>query len=90
MSIGTKQLTADGYVYSTNPTRIFDVLVLSDGSGSTVSLKDANTTTYDAVVGTASVVSRVSYPKGLVFPGGCYIDLDDEHTTSVTVTYEGI
>lgn len=87
-SVGTKQLTEDGYVFSTNPTRIYNVLVLSDGSGSTVALKNANTTQYDSVVGTASVVTRVNYTGGLLFPGGCYVNLDDDHTTSVTVSYE--
>lgn len=88
-SIGAKQLTADGYVNSTNPTRIFNILVLSGGTGATVALKDANTTTYDTVKGTANVVVRVNYEGGLLFPGGCYVDVD-VNTTSVTVDYESL
>lgn len=86
MQIGSKQLSADGYVDSTNATRVYEVIVKS-GDASTVALKNANTTEYDSIALAAAGVTRVVYAGGLLFPGGCYIDVD-ANTTYATVIYE--
>lgn len=85
MSIGSKQLTEDGYVDSTNPTRVYEIIVKASDA-STVAVKNANTTEYDSIALTAAGTTRIVYAGGLVFPGGCYIDVD-ANTTYVTVIY---
>jgi hypothetical protein len=83
-TIGSKQITADGYLFGAVPTRVFALFVKSDSTGGNVVAKDANTTEYDTIVGAASVVTPRYYPGGLLFPGGCYLDIDNTHTTYVT------
>lgn len=87
MQIGSSNITQDGYVASTNPTRVFAVIIKSTGGGgAVVALKNADTTEYDSVTGTTSLAVVRSYPGGLLFPGGCYVDVDT-NTSYVTVIY---
>lgn len=88
MSIGTKQITADGYVNSTKPTRIYSAVLKGSGA-STTALKNANLTSYDSIVSADGSATRVNYEGGLLFPGGCYVDVGSNHTY-ITLTYESI
>ena len=86
MQIGSTNLTVDGYVSSTSPTRVFAIIVKSGGTAAVVAAKNANTTEYDQINGTISQSVIRQYPGGLLFPGGCYIDVDT-NTSYVTVIY---
>ena len=87
MSVGTKQLTADGYLASTAPTRLYSVVIKSGGTAATVAFKNANTTEYLTITGTINLAVEKNYEGGLMFPGGCYVDID-ANTTYVTANFE--
>lgn len=86
MQIGSTNLTADGYVSSTSPTRVFAIIVKSAATAAVVAVQNANSTEYDQITGTISQAVIRQYPGGLLFPGGCYIDVDT-NTSYVTVIY---
>ena len=88
MSIGSQQITADGYVSGANPTRVYEIIVKASAA-STVAVKNANTTEYDSIVLADAGISRVVYAGGLLFPGGCYLDVDAS-LTYATVIYSRI
>lgn len=83
---GSYNTASSGYVAGQNPTRVYGVIVKADSSGSTVTLKDANTTEFDSLVAAASANTPFYYPGGLLFPNGCYLTVD-AHTTYATVIY---
>lgn len=92
MSIGSKVITSsDALVDSTNPTVVYAVIVKSGGTAASVLLKLAATggQEYDQIDGTINKAIVRSYPGGLLFPTGCFVDLD-ANTTYVTVIYERI
>lgn len=92
LSIGAQQITADGVIgTSGKKIRLYGIIVNSDSSGSTVDLHDGTSTggtKLDSIAGAASVSTRVSYPGGLLFNSGMYVNLDGTHTTFVTAIYE--
>ncbi len=91
LPIGSQKRTTDGVIgVSGAKIRIYGFLVTADSSGTVVAVYDGTSTggvLMDSLVGTASVVTRISYPGGLYFGSGCYIDVDT-HTTSVVAIYE--
>lgn len=87
MLIGSTNIAADGFVDSTNATRVFAFIVKSAGTGAVVAAKNANVTEYDSITGTASQAIIRAYPGGLLFPGGCFVDVD-VNTSYVTVIYK--
>jgi len=91
LPIGAQKRTTDGVIgVSGAKIRIYGFLVTADSSGAVVAVYDGTGTggvLMDSLVGAASVVTRISYPGGLYFGSGCYIDID-AHTTSVVAIYE--
>ena len=90
LPIGSQKISADGVVgTSGKPIRVFCFIVNADASGAVVAVYNGTSTggtAYDSLVGAASVSTRISYPGGLYFPAGCYLDID-AHTNYVTVVY---
>ncbi len=90
MSVGTYQVAADGQAGPAKAVRVFNIIAKSDSTACVVSVKNGTTTggtEYDQINGTISQAVIRNYEGGLVFPGGCFIDLD-AHTTYVTVSLE--
>ncbi len=91
LPIGTQKISADGVIgASGKKIRVFCFIVNADSSGAAVAVYDGTSTggtKLDDLVGAASVSTRISYPGGLLFNSGCYIDVD-AHTNYVTVIYE--
>ena len=90
LPIGSHKIVADGVVgTSGKATRVYGFIVNSDGTGSVTAVYDgtsAGGTAMDSLVGTASVSTRISYPGGLYFPNGCYLNLD-AHVTYIVAIY---
>lgn len=86
---GTKLITADGEATTANiPTRVQSIHILSGGGGAAVvSFKNngSSGTTYLTETGVVSTGKTVYYGQdGVLFPNGCYVDVD-ANTTSVAV-----
>jgi hypothetical protein len=92
---GTKFLDADGIVgVSGHPVRIYNVVILSAAGGAGVLVLRNGTTATDTVYvqedGTDALKSKIfEYEGGLVFPGGCFFDIDT-NVTSAVFTYDQI
>lgn len=90
MATGTYQVSADGQAGPAQAVRVWNIVVKSTSTAAVVLLKNGTSTggtEYDQIDGTISKAVRVSYIGGLVFPAGCYIDLDG-NTSYVTVSLE--
>lgn len=92
MSIGSQQRTTDGVIgTSGKPVRVYMFIVHSGASAGDVVVYNgtsASGTEYDLLSGSANVSVRISYPGGLLFPAGCYLNIDDSNTAYVTAIYE--
>ncbi len=90
LGIGSQKRTTDGVIgVSGKPVRVFGFIVSADSSGAVVAVYDGTSTggtVMDSLVGAASVSTRISYPGGLLFPNGCYLDIDS-HTTYIVAIY---
>ena len=91
LQIGSQNITADGVVgTSGKPVRVFEFIVrsTSDGGAAVAVYNGTSTggTKYDDLNGTTSLTVRIPYVGGLLFPGGCYLDID-ANTSYVTVIY---
>lgn len=91
LSIGSQQRTTDGVIGTSGKNiRVYGVRLRSGGGGAAeVSLYNgtaASGTPLDIVNGTTSLTASISYPGGLLFPSGCYVDVDT-NTTWITVIY---
>lgn len=77
---GPQRVTADLAVgTSGKPVRVFSVNLVSGGSASTLILRNgtsASGTTWDQIDGTASMSVTKNYAGGLLFPSGCFADVD--------------
>ncbi len=75
---------------SGKPTRVFCVNFLSDGTAGVLILRNGTTsggTAYAQENGVVSSGKTVSYgTQGIMFPGGCFLDVD-AHCTGGVVTY---
>jgi hypothetical protein len=90
MSVGTYQVTADGQAGPARAVRVFNIVAKSSGTACVVSVKNGTTTggtEYDQINGTINQAVIRNYEGGLVFPAGCFIDLD-VNTSYVTVSLE--
>lgn len=87
-SYGSKLVTADGELFTAGkPVRIFNMHILSGGTGAIVALinNGASGTIYIKETGTASTGKTFDYGiNGHLFPLGCYVDVDN-NTTSVLI-----
>jgi hypothetical protein len=86
---GTKLITADGEATSAAvPTRVQSVHILSGGGGAAVvSFKNNGSggTTFLTETGVVSTGKTIYYGMdGVLFPSGCYVDVD-ANTTSVAL-----
>lgn len=87
---GTKIVTEDGEATAANtPTRIKTMHILSGGGGAAiVSLKNngSSGTIYVTETGTTSTGKTFYYGEdGILFPNGCYVDVDTNTTSVILV-----
>lgn len=77
---GTQRVTADIAVGSSGmATRVYSVNLISGGTASTLTLRNgtsASGTTWEQIDGTASQSVTKNYAGGLLFPAGCFADVD--------------
>lgn len=88
---GSVLITADGAVgTSGQAVRIFSIHIVSSGTAAIVSFYNntsASGTAYLKITGTISTGVTVAFgPTGVLFPSGCFIDVDT-NTVSVLVSY---
>lgn len=87
---GIQRLTADGVVgTSGKPIRVYEVTWLSGTTAGYVGLRNGTGTASDLQYycdGTASKSKTESFNEGLLFPDGCYCDVD-ANVTWVVVTF---
>ena len=88
---GSQVITADSVVgVSGKATRVFAVNIVSDGTAGVVILRNGTSTGGTAYVTENGVVSSgktVTYgTQGILFPSGCFCDVDS-HATSTLVAY---
>jgi hypothetical protein len=87
---GSYRVTADGYAGPAGPVRVHNIIVKSTGTAAVVSvLNGLAGDAMDQINGTISQAVIRNYEGGLVFPLGCYIDLD-ANTSYVVVELEAI
>lgn len=71
-------------------TRVFTLHVISDGTATVVSLRNgtsASATAFVTETGTVSTGKTINFgTQGMLFPSGCFLDVDT-HTTGGIVTY---
>lgn len=76
---------------SGKPTRVFSVNFLSDGTAGVLVLRNGTTasdTVYVTETGVISTGKTVSYGQtGILFPAGCFLDID-VHVVSGVVSFE--
>ncbi len=71
------------------PVRVFTVHVVSDGTASTVLLRNGTSTAGAVFIQVDGVISKgatLDFANGVLFPAGCFVDVDS-HSQSVVVTY---
>lgn len=77
---GTVRITADSALITSGlPVRVYAVNLVSGGSGSTLILRNGTSTSgdaYEQVDGSASQSVTKNYAGGLLFPAGCFADVD--------------
>lgn len=82
--------TTDGIVgKGGRPVRVYGWYLLSGGTAATVSLRDGQTvegTVQVQIDGTISKGTNYSDPQGLLFPNGCFVDVD-ANTVNFTISY---
>lgn len=89
---GTKLITTtDGAVGTAGrPIRVFSAAVLSDGTASTLVLRNGTTTGGDAYIQLDGVINKLSTPFnslwGVLFPAGCFMDAD-AHSVGGYISY---
>ncbi len=89
-TVGTVSITnqTDAVVLrSGKPVRVFSVHAVSDGTATTVTLRngtDATGTAYLQVDGVISKGATLDFSHGILFPGGCFADVDS-HTSALTI-----
>ena len=69
--------------------RVFSIHMISDSTASTVTLRNGTSssgTPYIQVDGTISKGVTLDFANGVLFPGGCFADVDS-HTAYLTVVY---
>lgn len=72
---------------SGKPIRVFTIFLLSDGTASTVTLRngiDATGTAFIQVDGVISKGATLDFANGILFPAGCFAVVD-LHTVALTI-----
>lgn len=90
LPIGSQKRSTDGVIgTSGHAIRVYQFIVNADASGAVVAVYDGTSTggtAMDSLVGAASLSTRIPYAGGLLFPNGCYLDVDS-HTNYVVAIY---
>lgn len=91
---GTQRGTADAALGTSGlPVRVKTVHFLSGGTASTLQLRNgtsASDTVYVTINGTISTGTTVNFgDAGIVFPSGCFVDVD-ANLTYFTITFAGV
>lgn len=90
---GYKVISADGVLGdSGKAVAVYGMNIISGGTAGVVILRDGATVGSTSViqeVGTISVGKSIGYYVGVVFPNGCFVDID-ANVTQVTLFYEQI
>lgn len=85
-----KFTTTDGILgKGGRPCRVYGIYLISTSSASTVILRDGQTvggTPQIQIDGTISKGTNYSDPQGIIFPNGCFVDVDN-NTQNLTVTF---
>lgn len=91
LPIGSQKRITDGAIgTSGKKIRVYGWIINCDASGGVVAVYDGTSTggvAMDSLVGAASVSTRISYPGGLLFNSGCYVDID-AHVNYIVAIYE--
>lgn len=91
---GYKVIAADGVLGTSGAASIvYGVNIISDGTAGVVILRNGTTVSGTAVLtltGTASKGVYFDFAAGVVFPDGCFVDIDVHVTPSCTIIYEQI
>ena len=90
-SPGTQLVTADAAIgVSGKPVRVFSAAVLSGGGGAGIVIfrngTSATSTIYAQIDGTTSKGTQAEWLGGILFPAGCFCDID-ANVTSVAVNF---
>jgi len=88
---GIQTLTTTDAAIGTSgkPIRVFDAILVSGGTASTVILKNGTTTSGTSIIqldGTINKATNWSSAQGVRFPAGCFADVD-ANTAALTVSY---
>ena len=91
-AVGYKLVAADAQIGS-GPVAVYGLNVVSGGSGGSVTLRNGTSASGTAVIietGTASSGVTFSYNGlGIVFPSGCFCDIDSNVSTA-TIFYQNL
>jgi hypothetical protein len=89
---GYKVITEDGVVgTSGKPHVVYGVNIISDGTAGVVNLRNGAAVGADIVIaltGTANKGVWFNFEDGLMFPAGCYCDVDAHVTPQCTIVCE--
>ena len=88
---GARYLIADTSLSGTTarPVRVFNATWLSGTTAGDLTLRNGTDTSGNTWVmepGIASHTESINFTDGLLFPGGCFVDLD-ANTTSVAIEF---
>jgi hypothetical protein len=91
-AVGFSRIVADGVLSTSGePVAIYGMNIISGGTAGVVNLRDGTAVSGAINIqekGTASQGKSINYGgHGIVFPNGCYVDID-ANVTSVTISYE--
>ncbi len=78
---------------SGHTTTVYGINIVSDGTAGVVVLRNGTTTGGTAILtlsGTASTGVYIDFGTGIVFPAGCFVDIDAHVTPSCTVVFENV
>ena len=91
---GYQVVTEDGILdASGKAVAVYGINIVSDGTAGVVILRNGavvGATAVLTVTGTASKGVYIDFGGGLVFPDGCFVDIDAHVTPSCTVVYERV
>jgi hypothetical protein len=88
---GTQAFTTTDLALGTagKPTRVFGAELLSGGTASTVIFRNGTSTggtNYMQLDGTISKATHWDSTQGILFPAGCFVDVD-ANTANLTVSF---
>ena len=91
--VGYQIFSVDGPVVASGiPVAIYGMNVVSGGGGGPVVLRNgtsASSTAFIHEMGNANSSESFAYTVGIVFPAGCFVDVDAD-VTQVTIFYEKV